>query len=150
MEELTVKDEFDTTQYIVIQMGNEKYGINIAYIDNIVRMQRITRVPKAADYYRGVINLRGEVIPVMDLRIKMGLEEVPETKNTRMIIIKLDNGKIGVIVDEVREVVNLSDSEVEGVTYRNNGDKKATFISGVGKVGADLISLLDINSLVAE
>lgn len=150
MEELTVKDEFDTTQYIVIQMGNEKYGINIAYIDNIVRMQRITRVPKAADYYRGVINLRGEVIPVMDLRIKMGLEEVPETKNTRMIIIKLDNGKIGVIVDEVREVVNLSDSEVEGVTYRNNGEKKTTFISGVGKVGADLISLLDINSLIAE
>ena len=101
----------DSKQYIIVELGNEQYGIDIQYIDNIVRMQRITRVPKAQDYFKGVINLRGEVIPVMSLRLKMDLEEASETKTTRIIILKLEqHGTIGIIVDEVREVVTLVDS----------------------------------------
>ena len=71
----------DTTQYIVIRLGVEHYGIDIKYVDNIVRMQKITRVPKVADYIKGVINLRGEVIPVMSLRLKMDLPEDELTSN---------------------------------------------------------------------
>lgn len=150
MEELAVKNEFQTTQYIVIQLGNEKYGIDIQYVDNIVRMQRITRVPKVAEYFKGVINLRGEVVPVMNIRIKMGLEEAQENKDTRIIILKLDGmEKIGVIVDEVREVVELSDSEVEKVAY-DSREEKQQFVSAVGKVGEDLISLLDLHTVIAE
>lgn len=150
MEELAVKNEFQTTQYIVIQLGNEKYGIDIQYVDNIVRMQRITRVPKVAEYFKGVINLRGEVVPVMNIRIKMGLEEAQENKDTRIIILKLDGmEKIGVIVDEVREVVELSDSEVEKVAY-DSREEKQQFVSAVGKVGDDLISLLDLHTVIAE
>lgn len=150
MEELTVKNEFQTTQYIVIQLGDEKYGIDIKYVDNIVRMQRITRVPKVSEYFKGVINLRGEVVPVMNVRIKMELEEVQETKNTRIIILKLDGmDKIGVIVDEVREVVELKDSEVEKVAY-DSREEKQQFVSAVGKVGDDLISLLDLHTVIAE
>ena len=67
--------ENDKKQYIVITFGNEQYGIDISYVDNIVRMQKITRVPKAQPYFKGVINLRGEVVPVMSLRLKMGLED---------------------------------------------------------------------------
>ena len=94
----------ETIQYIVIQMGNEQYGIDIKYIDNIVRVQRATRVPKVAPYIRGVINLRGEVIPIMNLRKKMDLPEVEDTKNTRIIIVKLEQlGVIGLIVDEIKE-----------------------------------------------
>ena len=80
----------DTTQYIVIRLGNEQYGIDIKYIDNIVRMQQITRVPQVSPYWKGVINLRGEVIPVLSLRMKMGLENDTETKDTRIIIIKIE------------------------------------------------------------
>ena len=150
MEELAVKNEFQTTQYIVIQLGNEKYGIDIQYVDNIVRMQRITRVPKVAEYFKGVINLRGEVVPVMNIRIKMGLEEAQENKDTRIIILKLDGlEKIGVIVDEVREVVELSDSEVEKVAY-DSREEKQQFVSAVGKVGDDLISLLDLHTVISE
>lgn len=150
MEELAVKNEFQTTQYIVIQLGNEKYGIDIQYVDNIVRMQRITRVPKVAEYFKGVINLRGEVVPVMNIRIKMGLEEAKENKDTRIIILKLDGmEKIGVIVDEVREVVELSDSEVEKVAY-DSREEKQQFVSAVGKVGDDLISLLDLHTVISE
>ena len=79
----------DSNQYIVISMGDEEFGIDIKYIDNIVKMQHITRVPNVASYIKGVINLRGEVIPVMSLRLKMGLEDDVETKNTRIIILKM-------------------------------------------------------------
>ena len=75
----------DTKQYIVIQIGNEKYGIDISYIDNIIRMQKITRVPKAQPYFKGVINLRGDVVPVMSIRTKMGLEEDVFTHSTRIL-----------------------------------------------------------------
>ncbi len=150
MEELMVKNGFQTTQYIVIQLGDEKYGIDIQYVDNIVRMQRITRVPKVAKYFNGVINLRGEVVPVMNVRIKMGLEEAEETKDTRIIILKVDGmEKIGVIVDEVREVVELDDSAVEKVAY-DSKEEKQVFVNAVGKVGDDLISLLDLHTVLAE
>lgn len=100
MEELKVAN--DTTQFIVIRLGDEQYGIDIKYIDNILRMQKITRVPKVAPYLKGVINLRGEVLPVMSIRIKMGLEEDVVTKSSRIIVIKMEQqGMIGIIVDEV-------------------------------------------------
>lgn len=100
--------ENDKKQYIVITFGNEQYGIDISYVDNIVRMQKITRVPKAQPYFKGVINLRGEVVPVMSLRLKMGLEDDVFTNTSRIIILKIEQkGVLGIIVDEVKEVVTL-------------------------------------------
>ncbi len=146
MEELKVME--DTTQYIVIRLGAEHYGIDIKNIDNIVRMQRITRVPKVDNYLKGVINLRGEVIPVMSIRLKMGLEEDVCTKSTRIIILKLEQyGMIGIIVDEVKEVVTLSSSQIEKMAYDKD---EVSYISGVGKTDNGLISLLDLNSVLQE
>lgn len=145
-----VKVEQEAIQYIVIKLGNEQYGIDIKYVDNIVRMQHITRVPKVADYLKGVINLRGEVIPVMSLRIKMDLPADEMTKATRIIILKLEqHGTIGVIVDEVKEVVTLSPEEIEKVSY-DGTDERVNFISGVGKHAGELISLLDLNAVAME
>lgn len=139
-----------TTQYIVIKLGDEEYGIDIQYIDNIVRMQHITRVPKVDSYLKGVINLRGEVVPVMSIRLKMGLPEDEVTKSSRIIIIKLEQqGFIGIIVDEVKEVVTLETEQVEKVAY-DSKDEKGNFISGVGKCEGGLISLLDLNLVVPE
>ena len=157
MEDLKVVDnnssekaEYDTTQFIVIKLGNEQYGVNIQDIDNIVRMQHITRVPKVAPYLKGVINLRGEVIPVMSLRQKMGLEPDEITKATRIIILKLEqHGTIGIMVDEVKEVVTLNNQEIEKVSY-DNKEERNTFLSGIGKENGNLISLLDLNVVVAE
>ena len=99
----------DSKQYIVVELGNEQYGIDIQYIDNIVRMQRITRVPKAQTFFKGVINLRGEVIPVMSLRLKFDFEEEEVTGKTRILIIKPDSqASVGIIVDAVKEVLTLS------------------------------------------
>ena len=78
-------------QYIVVRIGTEQYGIDIKYVDNIVRNQRITRIPKAQPYFKGVINLRGDIIPVMSLRLKFGLEPDEYTNSTRFLIIKLEH-----------------------------------------------------------
>ncbi len=145
-----LKAEYDAVQYIVIKLGNEQYGIDIKFVDNIVRMQHITRVPKVADYLKGVINLRGEVIPVMSLRIKMELPADEYTKATRIIILKLEqHGTIGVIVDEVKEVVALDEEEIEKVSY-DGKDDRTNFVSAVGKHEGELISLLDLNAVAME
>ena len=150
MADYLEKVEDEIKQYIVVNFGNEHYGIDISYVDNIVRMQKITRVPKAQVYFKGVINLRGEVIPVMSIRLKMGLEADEFTNSSRIIILKIeDRGTIGVIVDEVKEVVTLGVGEIDRVTH-NTKDIKSTFINGIGKNGEELISLFDINSLIEE
>ena len=150
MDELSNAQEQERIQYIVVKFGDEQYGIDIKYIDNIVRMQRITRVPKVQSYIKGVINLRGEVIPVVSIRLKMGLLEDEITKKTRIIIIRLDNGEIiGMLVDEVKEVVTLETSQIEKVAY-DSGMEKANYLSGVGKDKGELISLLDMNLVFAE
>lgn len=147
---LEEKSVYDTFQFIVIKLGSEQYGIDIRYIDNIVRMQHITRVPKVAAYLKGVINLRGEVIPVMSLRLKMELEADEITKATRIIILKLEHhGTIGIIVDEVKEVVTLGTNEIEKVT-RDAMDDSLNFVNGIGKHGDDLISILDLNTVAVE
>lgn len=138
------------TQYIVVQIGSEKYGIDISYVDNIVRMQKITRVPKAQEYFKGIINLRGEIVPVMSIRTKMGLDNDEFTNATRIIILKIEEkGSLGVIVDEVCEVVNLSEDEIENNNI-NSSHVKDSFINGIGKSGDQLISLFEINAIIEE
>lgn len=142
--------EVESKQYIVVQIGNEKYGIDIGYIDNIVRMQKITRVPKAQSYFKGVINLRGEIVPVMSIRRKMGLEDDVITDASRIIILKVEEkGSLGVIVDQVSEVITLNTSEIDK-TAVGAKNIKDTFINGIGKNGEELISLFEISAILEE
>ena len=148
---ITTEQEAETAvQYIVVRIGNEQYGINIKYIDNIVRNQKITRVPKTQTYYKGVINLRGEIIPVMSIRLKLGLEDDEFTDKTRIIIVKIEGANIGVIVDQVREVVTLDDDNTEKITRTSRDDAASGYISSIGKSKGELISLLDIVGLIVE
>lgn len=139
-----------TKQYIVVKIGNEQYGIDIGYVDNIVRMQSITRVPKSQVYFKGIINLRGDIVPIMSIRVRMGLEDDVFTNSSRIIILKLEQqGELGVIVDEVKEVVTLSMDKIEHVKI-NGQESRESFINGIGKNGEELISLLDLNSIIEE
>ena len=140
----------EARQYIVVTLGNESFGIDIQYVDNIVRMQRITRVPKAQNYFKGVINIRGEIIPVMSLRLKFGLEEDIMTNATRILILKLEpQAAVGIIVDEVREVVTIENDSIDRIANTNN-DEKAAFLAGVGKHAESLISLLNLSAVIIE
>lgn len=142
----------ESKQYIVAKLGIEQFGIDISYVDNIVRMQRITRVPKAQPYFKGIINLRGEVIPVMSLRLKFDLDEDVITNTTRIIIIKIEGqGTIGVMVDEVKEVVTLQSDEIEKTSgTKDSKNDKTRYLSGVGKHGDTLISLLNIVNVIVD
>lgn len=147
MEEL--KNINGAVQFIVTRIGGEQYGIDINYVDNIDHMPKVTRVPNVPSYIKGVINMRGEVIPVMNIRTKMGLPEVEYTKNTRVIMVKMEQyGVVGLIVDEVREVVTLEEDAIEKVSY--DKFEGSTFVMGVGKYQGNLISLLDLNAVLAE
>lgn len=138
----------DVKQYIILRFDAEQYGIDITYIDNIVRLQHITRVPHTQPYFLGVINLRGEIIPVMSLRKKFELPDKENTNATRILIIKTDGNKIGVLVDEVREVVTLAECDTEKLGSDTN-DMKA-YITAVGKYNETLISILNIGGLIAD
>jgi purine-binding chemotaxis protein CheW len=147
--ELETLDE-EKIQYIVVMIGSEQYGLDISKVDNIVRMQKITRVPKAPSYYPGVINLRGEVVPVMSARLKMGLDEDEITKNTRIIILRLEaQGLVGILVDEVKEVITLGESEIDR-SNQNTNKQDTTYINGIGKSGDSLVSIFEINAIIDE
>ena len=140
----------ESKQYIVVMVGSEQYGIDISYIDNIVRMQKITRVPKIQSYFKGVINLRGEIVSVMSIRNKMGLEDDVFTNASRIIILKIEQkGVLGIIVDEVKEVVTLESTDIETVA-RSGSLVGSGYISAIGKSNDELISLLDIVALIEE
>ena len=144
-----LENSVETKQYIVAKLGCEQYGIDIAYVDNIVRMQKLTRVPKTQSYFLGVINLRGEIIPVMSMRRKLEMDKEEITNMTRIIIIKPEqNALLGLLVDEVREVVTLSDEDVEKVSYDNGKEDANFFVTGVGKYKDTLISIVNINEIV--
>ncbi len=148
MNELVETGEVKRIQYIVVLIGNENYGIDIKYVDNIVRMQKITRVPKAQSYFRGVINLRGEIVPVMSLRRKIGMGDDEFTDESRIIILKIEEyGSLGIVVDSVKEVVTLGPNEIERNDIR---DGSTSFINGIGKNGDQLISLFDINKIIED
>jgi len=143
MDNTLAVSEKETTQFIVVKIENEQYGLNIGYVDNIVRMQKITRVPKSQACFKGIINLRGEIVPVMSIRLKMGRSDDVFTPASRIIILKIeDHGLLGIIVDEVKEVVNLSADQIEPKSTKDS------FINGVGKNGDELISLLEVSSII--
>lgn len=149
-EEEKGRSESEPIQYIVVRLGDEQYGIDIRNIDNIVKMQRITRVPKLPAYLKGVINMRGEVIPVLSIRLKMGLEADEITKATRILIVKLEEeGNVGFVVDEVKEVVTLYETEIERISSDITAEK-GNLINAVGKHNGELISLFDLSAISLE
>ena len=132
MEDLMngMETTMDEIQYIVVKLGNEKYGIDISCVDNIVRMQHMTRVPKSQSYF--------------------GLEDDVCQSATRIIIIRMqDQSLIGVIVDEVQEVVNINPASIEKPAFKLE-EEKASFLAVIGKKGEELISLLDMNAVIEE
>ena len=139
---------------MTFRLGQETYGIPILKVREIIGMMEITEVPRMPDFIKGVINLRGKIIPLMDLRLKFGLDETKYTDRTVFIVleIKLDDerGKeMGVVVDSASEVINIEDTEIEpppryGVEVEND------FIVGMAKHEKKVIMLLDIERVITE
>jgi purine-binding chemotaxis protein CheW len=130
-------------QLVAFRLGGETYGIPISLVHEIIRSSEITQVPRTAEYVRGVINLRGKVVPVLDLRLRLGLPPIEETRTTRIVVVEVENGIIGMIVDAVSEVLRLPISQIEPPSELV-ASIETDLIRGVGKRDQDLVILLDI------
>ncbi len=138
----------DLRKFLVFRLGNEEYGIDIQKITTIIEKDMaIARVPKTPVFLKGVINLRGEIIPVIDLRKKFGLPDAEYTEETRIIIVKLEEIAVGLIVDSVAEVIELGEDSIENVT-NFGGMLSAEYLYGVGKVNGRIVTLLNLEKLI--
>jgi purine-binding chemotaxis protein CheW len=138
----------DEQQFVAFRLGSEEYGISILQVQEIKRMTDITRVPYTPPYVKGVINLRGSVLPVIDLKIRLNLPSQECNENTRIIIVKLEEYSVGMIVDEVSEVLWLPADQIEP-SPSFVGTVEAEYIRGVGKLEDRLLILLNMENVSA-
>jgi purine-binding chemotaxis protein CheW len=137
-------------QFVVFGIGNESYGVDVESIESIIKMQDITRVPHAPAYISGVTNLRGAVVPVLDLRLRFGMQACKPTADTRIMVVNLNGTHVGMIVDHVSQVVQILPEVIEpppqmAVTV------DSAFIMGVARLDEEIIILLDLKrALLAE
>jgi purine-binding chemotaxis protein CheW len=136
-------------QVVGFRIGNETYGVRIASVREIVRVPEITIVPNAPEVIEGVINLRGKIIPVMDLRKRFGNSAVQPDKKNRILVVELENKLLGLIVSSASEVLKIPPSEIEPPASVF-AESDASYVTGVGKLKGRLIILLDIARLLRQ
>lgn len=144
LDEDTQKDRF-----LSFRIDKEDYAIEIKHVIEIIGIQRITKVPNIKDFIKGIINLRGNIIPVVDVRTRFKLQPIPYNDRTCIVVVKLINTAIGLIVDEVQEVVNMPEDKIAPPPQTNKGTH-SRFISGIGKVGKIVKIILNINRLLYD
>ena len=143
LEEDTQKGKF-----LTFKMGTDFYGIEIKHVTEIIGIQPITQVPDQPEYLRGIINLRGKIIPVMDIRLRFGKAFLDYNDRTCIIVVDIENISLGLIVDSVSEVISIPDSEIVTPPEMNTGGNN--FIKGIGKVGTEVKLLLDCKTLLIK
>jgi len=134
-------------QVVGFRIGNETFGVRIGSVREIVRVPEITAVPSAPETVEGVINLRGKIIPVMDLRKRFGQSDIQPNKKNRILVVELENKLVGLIVNAASEVLKIAPSEIEapGNLF---AEGESSYVTGVGKLKGRLIILLDIAKLL--
>ena len=145
MSELTYSG--NEIQLVVFKLGREEYGVSILQVQEIKRITEITRVPHSPDYIKGVMNLRGSVLPVIDLKKRLNLPPQDYTDDTRIIIIKVEDVTVGMIVDAVSEVTTIDQSSIEP-PQAVVGGIAADYLSGVGKLDNRLLILLNTDAII--
>jgi purine-binding chemotaxis protein CheW len=139
----------DERQLVVFQLGAELYGVEIAGVHEIIRFQAITRVPRAPAFVEGIINLRGKVIPVVDLRRRFGLPAATQTRASRIVVVEIGDQVVGIIVDAVIEVLRINASTVEPPSPVVAG-LDSEYLHGIAKLPERLVMLLDLDRVLAR
>lgn len=134
-------------QLILFELGNSLYGIPIEKVSEINRIDQITTLPKAPKFVEGVINLRGNVVPLIDLRKRFGMKHIERTKKNKIIVVIVEKRLFGIIVDTVLEVVSIAKENIEPTLPTTSG-LKADFINSIGKIHESLVIILDIESII--
>lgn len=134
-------------QLVAFKLGEEEYGISILHVQEIKRFTDITRVPYTPDFIKGVMNLRGSVLPVIELKKRLGLMEEPYSEDTRIIIVKVEDISVGMIVDAVTEVLAIDEDHIEAPEAVVDGSGN-NFISGVGNLDNRLVIMLNLSEII--
>ena len=144
-------DEEDTQKdkYLTFRLGSEEYGIEIKYIIEIIGIQKITAVPNIKSYIKGIINLRGIINPVVDVRMRFNLAPREYDDRTCIIVVELNNISLGLIVDEVSEVINIPPDKISPPPQTNKGSQ-SHFLQGIAKVGEQVKIILNIDRLLYD
>lgn len=150
--EAAVANVAQAGKYLSFVLGREEYGLEILRVQEINGLMDITRVPRSPDYVKGVINLRGRVIPIINLRQKFRMPMVEDTERTCIIMVQVNYNEsqitMGIIVDEVSEVLNITDEQIEPSPSFGGGMEQADFITGMGKLEDKVVILLDLDSVL--
>ncbi|MCK5228446.1 MAG: purine-binding chemotaxis protein CheW [Desulfobulbaceae bacterium] len=145
-------DEDEDTQkdkYLTFHLGEEDYGIEIAFVTEIIGIQKITEVPDMPEFIKGVINLRGKVIPLMDVRERFRMQFREYDERTCIVVVDINNTAVGLLVDEVSEVVDIPESQVEPPPKTGKGTS-SRFIKGMGKMDDEVKILLDVGKILYD
>lgn len=148
-EDYEEDEDTQADKFLTFILGQEEYGIEIKYVTEIIGIQNIAEVPDMPHYIKGVINLRGKVIPVMDVRLRFGLQEREYDDRTCIIVINIDEQSVGLIVDRVSEVLDIPEAQVEPPPRVKSGGS-SRFIQGMGKVGDRVKILLNAHQLLFD
>jgi purine-binding chemotaxis protein CheW len=149
VDESEKEGQQEDNKYVTFRIGTEEYGIEIDFVKEIVGIQKVTNVPDMPQYIKGVINLRGEVIPIIDVRIRFRYEEIPYNDRTCIIIIHIGDAVIGLIVDEVSEVMDIPKKNI-APPPKASAKSKNRFIKGIGKIDDNIKILLDVEKIFSD
>lgn len=148
-EENAAASSLDLIQLVSFNIGDEEFGVDITKVKEIIRIVEITRVPNTPDFVVGVINLRGKVIPIINLRQRLSMDSREHNKDTRIVVIEHDNKTIGFIVDNVNEVIRISKNITEPPPQMT-GSVDSQFITSIGKLEDRLLILLDLEKIIEK
>lgn len=136
-------------QLVVFKVGDEEFGVDISQVREIVRLVQITYMPKAPAFIEGVVNLRGQVVAIIDLAKRLGITSKPRGEATRIVIVEIEDNTVGMIVDSVSEVLRLPSEDIEDIPTLIDTEVPEHYLRGVGKLQERLLVLLDLNKILS-
>ncbi len=148
-EDSAGEEDTQKGKFLTFHLAREDYGLEIRHVTEIIGIQKITEMPDMPDYFRGVINLRGKVIPVMDVRIRFRMPSRAYDERTCIVVVNVEDKAVGLVVDQVNEVVDIPEDQIEPSpsTRQGNGSR---YIQGLGKIGDEVKILLDVATLLHD
>jgi len=147
--DLLEQDDTQKDKYLTFLLGNEKYGIEIRHVTEIIGILPITEVPDLPEYIKGIINLRGKIIPVMDVRLRFGKPDINYNERTCIIVIDIIDFSVGLVVDSVSDVLSISEQDIVPPPELNKGQHNR-YIKGIGKISEEVMLILDCEKLLTE
>lgn len=148
-DNIEMEEDTQKGRYLTFSLGKESYGIEIKYVTEIIGIQTITEVPELPEYVKGIINLRGKIIPVIDMRLRFKKEPIDYNDRTCVIVVDINEISVGLIVDSVSEVLTIGDENINDPPQLNKGSSNR-YIKNIGKVGESVKLLLDCEKLLSE